>query len=101
MTVVVSLFLLGVGALLVNWVLTRAADRLADCAHEPDGTAFDVSPILPRIEIVRTDFAGQSSLKNTDSPYHEELMESAREAISKMAFFQSRSQIFPPPASGK
>ena len=89
----VSLLVLGVGALLMNWVLTRTADRLAGRAHKPDGTAIDVNPLRPRIQTIRTDFAAHSNLRNANSPYHEELMESARRAISKMAFFQSRSQI--------
>ncbi len=94
MTEVVSLIGLGVVALLVNLLLTRAADRLARRADESDGSTFDVRPLHPRIQAVRTDFAAQSSLKSVNSPYHEELIESARKAISKMAFFQCRSETF-------
>jgi hypothetical protein len=86
------LFAFGVGALLVNWILTRAADCLARRAQGPDGIAFEAGAIRPRIQIVRTDFAAQSSLRNMPSSYHEQLMESAREAISKMEFFQSRME---------
>lgn len=97
MTVLASLFVLGVGALLVNWVLTRTAERLARRAHQADsladGTAFDVSPLRPRIQTVRADFAAQSGLRSTNSPYHEELIESTRAAISRMAFFRFRSHI--------
>jgi hypothetical protein len=84
-----------VGALLVNWVLVRTADRLARRTQELDGTAFDVSPLRPRIQTVRADFAAQSSLRRQDFPYHEQLMESARQAISKMAFFQSHHRTDP------
>jgi hypothetical protein len=94
MAVVVSLIVFGVVALLISCAMMRTADRFARCAPQPDGTAFDVSPLRPRIQTVRSDFAAQSSLRNTSSPYHEELIESARQAISKMAFFQSRSQDF-------
>jgi hypothetical protein len=92
MIVAVALFVLGLGAYFAHWILTRTADRLARRTHAPERTAFDASRLRPRIQTVRTDFAAQSSLKSMNSPYHEELIESARAAISKMAFFRSRSQ---------
>ena len=92
MTEVLSLIGLGAVALLVNWLSTRTADRLACRTNESDGSALDVNPLRPRIQAVRTNFVAQSSLKSINSPYHEELIESARQAISKMAYFQCRSE---------
>jgi hypothetical protein len=99
MTVAALLFVLGAGAWLVTRVLTRIADRLARRACEAhsaaDGVAIDVTPLRPRIQTVRADFAAQSSWRKQESPYHEQLMESARQAVSKMAFFQSHPQANP------
>ena len=88
MTLAAAIFVLGVGALLVSWVLTRTSDRLARGTHQPDGRSFDVKALRPRLHIVRADFATQSSFRKQDSPYHEQLLECTRRAISRMAFFR-------------
>ena len=89
MILAAAIFVLGVGAFLI-WVLTRASARLDRGTQQSDGTGFDVNALRPRIEIVRADFAMQSTLKCQDSPYHEQLLESARRTISKMAFFNRK-----------
>jgi hypothetical protein len=96
MAVVVVLIGLVAAALLVNWVCARAADRLADRISRPDGTGFDVSVVRPKIQALREDFATESHLRRQDSLSHEELIQNARRAISRMAFFQSRPQQPPP-----
>ena len=79
-------------ALLTSRGLCRAADRLARGKNQLPGTAFDASPLRPRLCSVRKDFVAELHHRAVDSPYHEELMESARHAVVRMAFFRTRAE---------
>ena len=95
MTVAVLLFVLGVGSLLASFLLRRTADRLARGRQQKAGTAFDADPVRSRICALRKDFVAELQSRERDGAYQRALMNSAREAVVKLAFFRTRAGMEP------
>ena len=95
--------LMFVGAIaLVLWDLTtrRLAERLAR-VQQPGrcaGRAFDVGAVRPRVCSLRADYIAALQSRTPDSDYHQELIQSARETIAKLPFFQRRRDVGLTPA---
>lgn len=78
---------------LAHWVSRRVADRFARVGSHENGTTINLHSMNQRIAKVRSDFVAESRMRTNRSAYHDELMEAARQALTKMAFFHDRISI--------
>ncbi len=59
MIVIAIILAFGLAAWLASYRLRRAADRLARGKNHATGTAFDATPLRPRLGAVRKDFVAE------------------------------------------
>jgi hypothetical protein len=82
-----------------RWMGRRLEIWLARSEDQIEGHPFDASVVTPRISAVRRDYLTEIHAREHESEYHEELLESARRTVSRLAFFQRQDHVPDPQMS--